>query len=174
MGPRACASLSALTWNAGWLQVDCTQEPRLCQEHQITGFPSVRVFRKGSDDITMHGVHEHEAYRGAPRAALSPGKHGGFSVPTSQCYAYFETQLTSSDCDASAGDRTKDSLLEFAEALVPSAGQPHRYVKGVTRMAKTPGCNLSGAAAVVTVGRLPQPVLKICALQSPSHAVGQA
>lgn len=45
-----------------------------------------------------------------------------------------------------AGDRTKDSLLEFAEALVPSAGQPHRYVKGVTRITKTPGCNLSGDA----------------------------
>lgn len=43
-----------------------------------------------------------------------------------------------------AGDRTKDALLEFAEALVPSAGQPHRYIRGVTRMAKTPGCNLSG------------------------------
>lgn len=27
---------------------------------------------------------------------------------------------------------------------MPSAGQPHRYVKGVTRIAKTPGCNLSG------------------------------
>ncbi len=37
----------------------------MCQEHQITGFPSIRVFRKGSDDITMHGMHEHESYRGA-------------------------------------------------------------------------------------------------------------
>jgi hypothetical protein len=56
--------------HVGWLQVDCTQEPRLCQEHQITGFPSIRVFRKGSDDITMHGIHEHEAYRGSSRAVL--------------------------------------------------------------------------------------------------------
>jgi hypothetical protein len=58
-------------------------------------------------------------------------------------------QPVGSNSNASAGDRTKDSLLEFAEALVPSAGQPHRYVKGVTRMAKTPGCNLSGATAVI-------------------------
>ena len=43
-----------------------------------------------------------------------------------------------------AGDRTKEALIEFAEALVPSAGQPHRYIRGVTRIAKTPGCNLSG------------------------------
>lgn len=66
--------------DAGWLQVDCTQEPRLCQEHQITGFPSVRVFRKGSDDITMHGVHEHEAYRGAPPGKRVPSDPAAVSV----------------------------------------------------------------------------------------------
>jgi Thioredoxin len=77
--------------DAGLLQVDCTQEPRLCQEHQITGFPSVRVFRKGSDDITMHGVHEHEAYRGAPPAVILPGSRCGFSVPIPQCYVHFGT-----------------------------------------------------------------------------------
>lgn len=93
-------------------KIDCTQEAQLCRDHQITGFPSIRVFRKGSDDITMQGMHEHEAYR---------------------------------------GDRTKDSLLEFAEALVPSAGQPHRYIRGVTRIAKTPGCNLSGFVLVKKV-----------------------
>jgi len=55
-------------------QVDCTREQALCQEHQITGFPSIRVFRKGSDEISLHGMHEHEAYRGAsetPRWQLS-------------------------------------------------------------------------------------------------------
>jgi hypothetical protein len=71
--------------------VDCTQEPRLCQEHQITGFPSVRVFRKGSDDITMHGVHEHEAYRGAPPAVLVPGPRSGVCIPISHCYMPSET-----------------------------------------------------------------------------------
>ena len=29
------------------MQVDCTAEVELCREHQITGFPSIRVFRAG-------------------------------------------------------------------------------------------------------------------------------
>lgn len=45
-------------------KVDCTQEVAMCREYHITGFPSIRVFRKGSDDITVHGVKEHESYRG--------------------------------------------------------------------------------------------------------------
>ena len=45
-------------------KVDCTQEVAMCREYHITGFPSIRVFRKGSDDITVLGVKEHESYRG--------------------------------------------------------------------------------------------------------------
>lgn len=95
-----------------FLKIDCTKEQKLCQAQQITGFPSLRVYRKGSDDISIHGVHEHESYR---------------------------------------GDRTKTGLIEFAEALVPSAGEPHRFIRGVTREAKTPGCNLSGFVLVKKV-----------------------
>ena len=32
-------------------QVDCVQEVELCREHQITGFPSIRVFRAGAPDL---------------------------------------------------------------------------------------------------------------------------
>lgn len=46
------------------LQVDCTVEVDLCRSHFIQGFPSLRVFRKGHDDITVGGVHGHEAYMG--------------------------------------------------------------------------------------------------------------
>ena len=65
-------------------------EVELCRDHVITGFPSIRVFRKGSDELNVHGIRDHESYR---------------------------------------GDRTKASLLEFADALVPSAGQPHHFVR---------------------------------------------
>lgn len=46
--------------------------------------------RVGHDDINIHGVKEHESYR---------------------------------------GDRTQASLSAFAENLVPSAGQPHHYIR---------------------------------------------
>lgn len=35
------------------LQVDCTREVEMCREHQIMGFPSVRVYRKGNDDVVV-------------------------------------------------------------------------------------------------------------------------
>ena len=54
-------------------KVDCTLEVELCRQHHITGFPSIRVFRKGVDDVTVHGIHEHESYKGAcPQMSPSP------------------------------------------------------------------------------------------------------
>lgn len=162
-------------------KVDCTIEVELCRQHHITGFPSIRVFRKGSDDVTVHGVREHESYKGAfcewayrhrvyrlvqvtgfrsmafhehesykgrrPRNSAAPCPPppfkravAGIWCSAGRCCA----RALAESGDASAGDRTKEALLEFAEALVPSAGQPHRYIRGVTRIAKSTGCNLSG------------------------------
>ncbi|GBF88082.1 disulfide-isomerase [Raphidocelis subcapitata] len=45
-------------------KVDCTAEMELCRGHFITGFPSIRVFRRGHDDIYIEGMHQHEAYQG--------------------------------------------------------------------------------------------------------------
>jgi hypothetical protein len=38
------------------LQVDCTAEAGLCRQHIIQGFPSIRVFRKGHDDVYVGKV----------------------------------------------------------------------------------------------------------------------
>ncbi|CAK8577186.1 unnamed protein product [Lathyrus sativus] len=45
-------------------KVDCTKEGDLCRRHHIQGYPSIRIFRKGSDVRSDHGHHEHESYYG--------------------------------------------------------------------------------------------------------------
>ncbi|XP_039072244.1 LOW QUALITY PROTEIN: protein disulfide-isomerase 5-3-like [Hibiscus syriacus] len=45
-------------------KVDCTVEVDLCKRHHIQGYPSIRIFRKGSDLREDHGHHEHESYYG--------------------------------------------------------------------------------------------------------------
>ncbi|POO00433.1 DnaJ-like [Trema orientale] len=45
-------------------KVDCTLEGDLCRRHHIQGYPSIRIFRKGSDLRDDHGHHDHESYYG--------------------------------------------------------------------------------------------------------------
>ncbi|KAK7324659.1 hypothetical protein VNO77_28394 [Canavalia gladiata] len=45
-------------------KVDCTQEADLCRRHHIQGYPSIRIFRKGSDVRNVQGHHDHESYYG--------------------------------------------------------------------------------------------------------------
>ncbi|KAF2285819.1 hypothetical protein GH714_008254 [Hevea brasiliensis] len=45
-------------------RVDCTEEVDLCRRHHIQGYPSIRIFRKGSDVKEDHGHHDHESYYG--------------------------------------------------------------------------------------------------------------
>lgn len=45
-------------------KVDCTEEVDLCRRNHIQGYPSIRIFRKGSDVRDEHGHHEHESYYG--------------------------------------------------------------------------------------------------------------
>ncbi|KAL4385727.1 hypothetical protein GQ457_15G027390 [Hibiscus cannabinus] len=45
-------------------KVDCTLDFELCSRHHIQGYPSIRIFRKGSDLREDHGLHSHEYYYG--------------------------------------------------------------------------------------------------------------
>ncbi|XAR56659.1 hypothetical protein NMG60_11037221 [Bertholletia excelsa] len=45
-------------------RVDCTEEVDLCRRHHIQAYPSIRIFRKGSDVRDDHGHHDHESYYG--------------------------------------------------------------------------------------------------------------
>ncbi|KAJ0264577.1 Protein disulfide-isomerase 5-3 [Hirschfeldia incana] len=44
--------------------VDCTEQAELCKRNHIQGYPSIRIFRHGSDLKEDHGHHEHESYYG--------------------------------------------------------------------------------------------------------------
>ncbi|XP_004244141.1 protein disulfide isomerase-like 5-4 [Solanum lycopersicum] len=45
-------------------KVDCTEEVDLCRRNHIQGYPSIRIFRKGTDVRDDHGHHDHESYYG--------------------------------------------------------------------------------------------------------------
>ncbi|KAF3320832.1 protein disulfide isomerase-like 5-4-like protein [Carex littledalei] len=45
-------------------KVDCTVEADLCRRHHIQGYPSIRIFRKGTDLKDNQGHHDHESYYG--------------------------------------------------------------------------------------------------------------
>ena len=60
-----------------------------CTAALADGFTSAPPVQ-GSDDVTLYGQRDHEAYR---------------------------------------GDRTKEALLDFADSLAPSAGQPHHFIR---------------------------------------------
>lgn len=47
-----------------YAKVDCTDQVDLCREHQISAFPSIRIFHHGTDDVVKDGRHEHFAYYG--------------------------------------------------------------------------------------------------------------
>ncbi|XP_022879947.1 protein disulfide isomerase-like 5-4 isoform X2 [Olea europaea var. sylvestris] len=45
-------------------KVDCTEEIELCGRNHIQGYPSIRIFRKGTNVRDNHGHHDHESYYG--------------------------------------------------------------------------------------------------------------
>ena len=74
------------------MQIDCTVEVDLCRDHHITGFPSLRVFRKGHDEVMNHGLREHESYKGnLPGQVLQPQLENWLLLRTTCCKCSSET-----------------------------------------------------------------------------------
>jgi len=42
-----------------YAKVDCTAEVALCREHQISAFPSIRIFHHGTDDVVVRILSPH-------------------------------------------------------------------------------------------------------------------
>ena len=51
--------------------------------------------------------------------------------------------------EAYYGDRTKEDLVAMADSLAQAAGQPHTFVHGVAKGAKSAGCTFSGAVVAL-------------------------
>ena len=77
-------------------------------------------------------------------------EYRNIGVPACRCSCGCLPTTSSWACSF-AGDRTEESLLAFADTLAPTAGQPHYYIRGVNRVAKSTGCALSGFVLVKKV-----------------------
>ncbi|ESW21705.1 hypothetical protein PHAVU_005G092800 [Phaseolus vulgaris] len=105
-------------------RVDCTQNGELCRSHHVQGYPSIRIFRKGSDVRTDHGHHDHESYYGDrdTDSLVKTMDNLVASLPT-------ESQKSHS------GD--KSNLASHIKRPAPSSGGCR--IEGYVRVKKVPG-----------------------------------
>ncbi|KAL2985020.1 hypothetical protein AAZX31_12G125600 [Glycine max] len=105
-------------------KVDCTQEGDLCRRNHIQGYPSIRIFRKGSDLRSEHGHHEHESYYG--------------DRDTESLVKFMEDLVTSLPTESQKlALEDKSNAADNAKRPAPSAGGCR--VEGYVRVKKVPG-----------------------------------
>uniref|UniRef100_A0A161WRJ9 Thioredoxin domain-containing protein n=1 Tax=Daucus carota subsp. sativus TaxID=79200 RepID=A0A161WRJ9_DAUCS len=109
-------------------KVDCTEENELCRRNHIQGYPSIRIFRKGSDVRDEHGHHEHEAYYGdrdtdslvtVPGNLVFAARSGSHSFDASQMnMSHIITRLT-------FGKKITPKGMTDVSRVLPYIGQSH-------------------------------------------------
>lgn len=106
-------------------KVDCTQEPDLCRRHHIQGYPSIRIFRKGSDVRDDHGHHDHESYYG--------------DRDTESLVKTMEDMVAAIPVDSQkiALEDKSENTTQNAKRPAPSAGGCR--IEGYVRVKKVPG-----------------------------------
>ncbi|OVA11129.1 Thioredoxin-like fold [Macleaya cordata] len=106
-------------------KVDCTEEGDLCRRNHIQGYPSVRIFRKGSDIRDEHGHHDHESYY---------GERDTDSLVQAMEALVAPVQLESRRL---ALENKSDNTTDNAKRPAPSAGGCR--IEGFVRVKKVPG-----------------------------------
>ncbi|KAK7401908.1 hypothetical protein VNO78_13767 [Psophocarpus tetragonolobus] len=105
-------------------KVDCTEEGDLCRSHHIQGYPSIRIFRKGSDVRSDHGHHDHESYYG--------------DRDTDSLVKTMENLVASIPADSQKLPlEDKSNLATNTKRPAPSAGGCR--IEGYVRVKKVPG-----------------------------------
>ncbi|KAL1537906.1 Protein disulfide-isomerase 5-4 [Salvia divinorum] len=110
-------------------KVDCTEEADLCKRNHIQGYPSIRIFRKGSDVREDHGHHEHEAYYG--------------DRDTDSLVKVMEDLVAPISLQSSQG---APEIKDDAKRPAPSAGGCR--IEGFVRVKKVPGNLIISAHSV--------------------------
>lgn len=106
-------------------KVDCTVEVDLCKRNHIQGYPSIRIFRKGSDTRNDHGHHDHEAYYG--------------ERDTDSLVAAMETLAAPIPAEANklALENKSDNTTDSTKRPAPVTGGCR--IEGFVRVKKVPG-----------------------------------
>ncbi|KAL5730895.1 Protein disulfide-isomerase 5-4 [Ranunculus cassubicifolius] len=106
-------------------KVDCTVDADLCRRNHIQGYPSIRIFRKGSDVKDDHGHHDHESYYG--------------ERDTDSLVATMETFVAAIPKESSklAIEDKSDNQTDTANRPAPKTGGCR--IEGSVRVKKVPG-----------------------------------
>ncbi|VFQ58615.1 unnamed protein product [Cuscuta campestris] len=105
-------------------KVDCTKEIDLCRRNHIQGYPSIRIFRKGSDVRDDHGHHDHESYYGDRDTNSLVTTMEELVAPIS-----LESKVTS--------ESKSDNVTEGKKQPAPATGGCR--LEGFVRVKKVPG-----------------------------------
>ena len=46
-----------------YIQVDCTAETKLCKEHGVTGYPTLKSFKQGEEALRYKGKRDLESLK---------------------------------------------------------------------------------------------------------------
>nr|ACN34146.1 unknown [Zea mays] len=104
-------------------KVDCTEEVELCRRNHIQGYPSIRVFRKGSDIKENQGHHDHESYYG--------------ERDTESLVAAMETYVANIPKEAHALEDKSNKTVDPAKRPAPMASGCR--IEGFVRVKRVPG-----------------------------------
>ncbi|CAA6658263.1 unnamed protein product [Spirodela intermedia] len=105
-------------------KVDCTEEVELCRRKHIQAYPSIRIYRKGSDIRENHGHHDHESYYG--------------DRDTESLVAAMETLVAPVPMESTLSSKDQsNSTADSAKRPAPKSGGCR--IEGFVRVKKVPG-----------------------------------